>query len=169
LTADVRSQRTGATVDDYFEIGLDYGDVNVILKAGMLVREQGPHFSVHGTEGSFVKYGMDPQEASLRRGLTPSEPDWGLEPQAQWGTLNTQMGRLHFYGQVETMPGCYQAFYENVYQAIAQGTELAVNPTKREILFASLNWRVRAIRNGVRSCIKTLTMYQDCNEVQTPL
>lgn len=129
ITADVRSQRAGATVDDYFEIGLDYGDLNVILKAGMLVREQGPHFSVHGTEGSFVKYGMDPQEALLRRGVTPSEPDWGLEPQAQWGTLNTQIGSLHFYGQVETIPGCYQAFYENVYQAIAQGAELAVKPS----------------------------------------
>ncbi|WP_416670961.1 oxidoreductase [Egbenema bharatensis] len=128
VTADVRTQRAGAKADDYFEIGLDYGSLKVILRAGMLVREPGPHFILHGSEGSFVKYGMDPQEAALRQGLTPVEPDWGLEPQAQWGTLNTQMGRLHFYGQIETLPGCYQAFYENVYQAIAQGAELAVKP-----------------------------------------
>lgn len=128
ITADVRSQREGAKADDYFEIGLDYGNLKVILRAGMLVRERGPHFILHGTEGSFVKYGMDTQEEALRRGLTPSDPDWGLEPQTQWGTLNTQIGSLHFDGQVETMRGCYQAFYENVYQAIAQGAELAVKP-----------------------------------------
>ncbi|HEY9627000.1 MAG TPA: oxidoreductase [Coleofasciculaceae cyanobacterium] len=128
ITADVRIQREGATTDDYFEIGLDYADLKVILKGGMLVRELGPHFILHGSEGSFVKYGMDSQEAALRSGLTPSEPDWGLEPQAQWGTLNTQLGGLHFYGQVETVRGCYQAFYENVYQAIAEGAELAVKP-----------------------------------------
>lgn len=128
ITADVRTQRPGAKTDDYFEIRLDYENLKVILKAGMLVREPVPHFILHGTAGSFVKYGMDPQEAALRRGLTPVEPDWGLEPQAQWGTLNTQIGDLHFHGQLETWQGCYQAFYENVYQAIEHGAALAVKP-----------------------------------------
>lgn len=128
ITADIRNQRTGAKADDYFEIGLDYADLKVILRAGMLVRELGPHFILHGTEGSFVKYGMDPQEAALRQGLTPSEPDWGMEPQAQWGTLNTQIGNLHFHGQLETIRGCYQAFYQNIYQAIDHGAALAVQP-----------------------------------------
>lgn len=128
ITADVRAQREGAKADDYFEIGLDYGDLKVILRAGMLVRELGPHFILHGSEGSFIKYGMDPQEEALRGGLSPSKPDWGLEPRTQWGTLNTQMGGLHFHGQLETMRGCYQAFYENVYQAIVEGAELAVKP-----------------------------------------
>lgn len=128
ITADVRVQRAGAKADDYFEVRLDYGALKVILKAGMLVRELGPHFILHGTAGSFVKYGMDPQEAALRRGLTPAEPDWGLEPQTQWGTLNTQLDGLQFYGKLETIRGCYQAFYENVYQAIEQGAALAVQP-----------------------------------------
>lgn len=128
ITADVRVQRAGVTVDDYFEVGLDYGNLKVTLKAGMLVREPGPHFILHGSKGSFVKYGMDPQEGALRRGLTPTESDWGQEPQAQWGTLNTEINGLHFYGQIETVPGCYQAFYENIYRAIVEGAELAVKP-----------------------------------------
>jgi len=129
ITADIRSQRDGARADDYFEIGLDYAGLKVILRAGMLVRELGPHFILHGTEGSFVKYGMDTQEAALRQGLTPSDqPNWGAEPQTQWGTLNTQIGGLHFYGQLETLHGCYQAFYQNVAQAIDQGVALEVQP-----------------------------------------
>ena len=31
----------------------------------------GPHFLIHGTKGSFVKFGMDPQEEALKRGEIP--------------------------------------------------------------------------------------------------
>ncbi|HEY9661868.1 MAG TPA: oxidoreductase [Allocoleopsis sp.] len=128
ITADIRTQRSGSQADDYFEVVLDYEAVKVILKGGMLVREQGPHFILHGTNGSFMKYGMDVQEEALRQGRSPSEPDWGVEPPEQWGTLNTQLGNLHFQGKLETVKGCYQAFYENIYQAITAGAELAVKP-----------------------------------------
>lgn len=160
ITADVRVQRDGAKADDYFEIGLDYGALKVILKAGMLVRELGPHFILHGSAGSFVKYGMDPQEAALRRGLTPAEPDWGLEPQTQWGTLNTQLGGLHFYGQLETIRGCYQAFYENVYQAIEQGAALAVQPEEARNT-------IRLIELALQSHAERRTLAYTANQEET--
>lgn len=128
VTADIRIQREGGKVDDYFELILDYGNLRVVLKAGMLVRTLAPHFILHGTEGSFVKYGMDPQEEALRHGLSPLAPEWGLESPQQWGTLNTQIGGLHFDGKIETLRGCYQAYYENICAAIAHGVELAVKP-----------------------------------------
>lgn len=128
LTADIRSQRDAGKADDQFELILYYDNLKVTLKAGLLVREPGPRFALHGTAGSFVKYGVDPQEEALKRGLSPREPDWGMEPKEQWGTLNTQIGDLHFHGKVETARGCYQAYYENVYQAITRQTELVVKP-----------------------------------------
>ena len=79
VTADVRRQREFARADDNFELLLDYDGLKVTLGAGMLVREPRPRFRLHGTEGSFVKHGMDPQEEALKRGLTPSAPDWGVE------------------------------------------------------------------------------------------
>lgn len=160
ITADIRAQREGAKADDYFEIGLDYGDLKVILRAGMLVRELGPHFILHGSEGSFVKYGMDPQEAALRHGLTPAEPDWGLEPQSQWGTLNTQIGSLHFHGQLETMRGCYQGFYENIYQAIVQGADLAVKPEEARNTIRIIEL---ALESNTERCTK---LYKDFDETQ---
>jgi scyllo-inositol 2-dehydrogenase (NADP+) len=128
ITADIRTQRAGGATDDYFELALDYGTLKAILKAGMLVKEPGPHFILHGTAGSFVKYGMDPQEAALRQGLSPSTPKWGMEPPQQWGKLNTQLQGLHLVGNIETIDGCYPAYYENIYDAIAEGQELAVKP-----------------------------------------
>lgn len=128
ITADVRRQREFAKTDDNFELRLDYADLKVTLKAGMLVREPRPRFRLHGTEGSFVKHGVDPQEEALKRGLTPSEPNWGEEPKERWGTLDTQAGGLRTVGLVETLAGRYQDFYRNVAAALNGRAKLAVTP-----------------------------------------
>lgn len=128
VTADIRSQREAGKADDQFELILHYDDLKVTLKAGLLVRQPGPRFALHGVEGSFVKYGVDPQEDALKRGGSPQEPEWGMEPEEEWGTLNTQIGGLHFQGKIETARGNYPAYYENVYQAIRGEAELIVKP-----------------------------------------
>ncbi|RZK46436.1 MAG: oxidoreductase, partial [Pedobacter sp.] len=53
VTADVRLQRPHAQTDDYFDLRLDYGFLRVRLTSGMLVREPGPRYMIHGTKGSF--------------------------------------------------------------------------------------------------------------------
>ncbi|HLA57154.1 MAG TPA: Gfo/Idh/MocA family oxidoreductase, partial [Puia sp.] len=51
VTADVRIQRPHARTTDYFELWLDYDYTKIILKSGMLVREPGPRYSIHGRLG----------------------------------------------------------------------------------------------------------------------
>ncbi len=128
LTADIRTQREGGQIDDNFELILHYDDLKVTLKSCMLVREPGVRFILHGTKGSYVKYGLDPQEEALDRGRTPDEPGWGEEPEEHWGTLNTEFDGLHFIGRVETVPGQYQGFYENIYQVLTDDGDLMVKP-----------------------------------------
>ena len=128
ITSDIRVQRDFAKITDNFELILHYDDLKVTLKAGMLVREQSPRFILHGTEGSFVKYGFDPQEEALKRGFIPSESNWGNEPREQWGTLITQVGGLDLEGQVKTIAGCYQSFYQNIVDVVSGRAELAVKP-----------------------------------------
>ncbi len=53
---------------------------------------------------------------------------YAAEPRELWGKLNTQLGGIHFEGRVETLAGCYQAFYRNVADAIAGRAGLAVEP-----------------------------------------
>lgn len=130
MTADIRIQRDFAKADDNFELILHYDDLKVTLKAGMLVREPSPRFILRGTEGSFVKYGIDPQEDALKRGLTPTDPNWGEESREMWGTLDTQIGGLHVEGRVETVAGCYQEYYRNMADAIDGRAELAVKPVE---------------------------------------
>ncbi len=128
ITAELRTQRPGATIDDSYHILMHYADIRVTLKSSYLVREQGPRYQLHGTEGSFLKSGIDPQEDALKAGRLPLEPNWGKESESDWGLLNTDINGLHYRSKVETLAGRYQAFYENVYNAIVHGEGLAVKP-----------------------------------------
>ncbi len=101
IVLDTACQRDGAKVNDYFHAQLSYGDhhpgLRVILHASALVPAVGPRFVVHGTLGSFVKYGLDVQEDALKAGGRPkwgARDDWGIDPLA--ATLTTYLeGRLH--------------------------------------------------------------------------
>ncbi|HPI84775.1 MAG TPA: Gfo/Idh/MocA family oxidoreductase [Bacteroidales bacterium] len=126
--ADIRMQRAESKVDDYFHVHLYYERLKVILKASVFVKEQGPRYSLHGTKGSFIKYGIDPQEEMLKAGAMPGSEDWGKEDPDYWGLLNAEMHGQQFYGNIETEPGNYMAFYDNVFDVITKGAEQAVTP-----------------------------------------
>lgn len=125
--ADVYTQRDNGLVDDHFELIFYYSDIKVTLKSGMLVKEPLPRFIVMGTQGSFIKYGLDPQEAELKQGFRPDDwDDWGVEDSKNYGIINTVENGLNIRGPVETLVGDYRKYYENIYDAIVLGTPLAV-------------------------------------------
>lgn len=128
VTAFIGIQRPQGKVDDFFDLRLEYSDLHVILKSSYLVREPGPHYIVHGVNGSFVKYGLDPQEEALKQGNLPDTTNWGAEPEDLWGTLNTNINGLHYKGKIETIAGNYLAFYNNIFEAIREGKDLIVKP-----------------------------------------
>ena len=74
MTADVAVQRAGAGADDYFEIALHYGAARAILSASTLVAATRPHMALHGTRGSWWTEALDPLEAVLRAGGSPTAP-----------------------------------------------------------------------------------------------
>jgi len=134
IFADLRTQRDGAAALDSFELHLEYSALKVTLKAGSLVCEPSPRFVLYGTEGSYVKFGLDPQEEALKQGNSPTQPHWGEEPQAAWGTITRSAGALD-RNRYHTRPGCYPDFYSNLYGAITGKEELAVKPEQsREVI-----------------------------------
>ncbi len=128
ISADIRTLRPDGKIDDNFELLLKYDYLKVILKASYLVREPGPKYILHGTEGSFLKWGIDPQEEALKQGQLPVGANWGKEDESQWGLLNTNCKGLHVKGNVETFPGNYHAYYNNIYEAIRYNTSPEVKP-----------------------------------------
>jgi predicted dehydrogenase len=128
ISADIRIQRQDAKVDDYFDISLDYGFNKVILKASMLIREPGPRYMIHGTKGSFIKYGEDPQEALLKQGILPDAADWGSEDENIYGLLHTELDNEEIKTKYPSRQGNYGLLYENLYQTIAYGAPLKEKP-----------------------------------------
>ena len=122
--ADIRTLRPGSEIDDYFYIQLGYADKSVILKSSMLVFHNQLRYVLHGTKGSFIKGGLDVQEETLRQYLLPTSEPWGYEPEDRWGQLYTQ----EVSQVVESEPGNYMPLYDNLYDAIVNGEELAVKP-----------------------------------------
>jgi scyllo-inositol 2-dehydrogenase (NADP+) len=111
VSADVLAQRDGSRVDDYFALTLDYGPMRAVLGASTLVAEPRPRFALHGAAGSFVKFGVDPQEAAMKAGADPRAALADPSP----GVLTGADGMRE---TVATEPGRYLAFYEGVAAAI---------------------------------------------------
>ena len=134
IYAEVRQQRERAAAPDRFEVHLDYPALKVTLKAGTLVCESSPRFVLYGTEGSYLKYGLDPQEEALKQGGSPAQPNWGTETEDAWGTHTRCDGNVT-RRKYPTLPGCYPDYYNNVYRAITGQEELAVKPEQaREVI-----------------------------------
>jgi predicted dehydrogenase len=128
VTAHIRIVRTRGEVDDWYDIKLHYHDLTVSTKSSYLVKELGPRYILHGTLGSFVKHGLDPQEDELNKGLLPGGSEWGKESQEWWGLLNTEINGTQRRVVVETKPGNYGAFYNDVYDCIVHHTNPPVQP-----------------------------------------
>lgn len=125
ISADLAVQRPGGTTDDYAEATLHYGAMRVIVSATMAVAARRPRFALHGTAGSFVKYGIDPQEDQLRRGMRPNDRGYGDAPDTQDGTLTDPAGATR---RIATERSDYRRFYEGVAAAIRDGAPPPVDP-----------------------------------------
>lgn len=128
LYCDSRMLRAGSLTDDSYDLLLHYPGFKCMLRSSYLVREPGPRFILHGTQGSFLKWGIDPQEEALKAGEIPASDGWGEEAEAEWGIINSLEDDNFVKGKYPTLPGDYLAFYENLFKAIRQQSQLAVAP-----------------------------------------
>ncbi|MGC3873185.1 oxidoreductase [Halomonas sp. GXIMD04776] len=124
ILLNLAKRRDGAQVDDDFHALLDYDGLRVVLCASTLVAAESPRFILHGTQGSYVKHGLDPQEAWLKEGQTPT-PQWGVD--SRDGELMLQETDSEEASLVAhacgTLPGDYLAYYIGIHDALAgEGT-----------------------------------------------
>jgi predicted dehydrogenase len=127
MSAILRSDRNVGKVPDAFDLNLFFPsgrDKTILVRLGAtaLAADPGPRFKLHGTSGSYTKFGLDPQEPTILGGavvpsLTSTEP-WLPEPESAYGKLifapdTTKPNELET-SIVPTIPGDYRAFYANV-------------------------------------------------------
>ena len=101
-------------VDDVFLAITHANGVRSHLFTSATVGIGGPRLNVLGSAGTFVKYGMDPQEDALLAGAAPGGAGWGREAETNWGRL----GAGDTVRTVESEPGDYPRFYAGVAHAL---------------------------------------------------
>jgi len=122
LQLDTAALRDGALVEDYFHAVLRYeggahAPLRVVLHATTLAAHAAPRYIVHGTRGSYVKRGVDPQEDALRAGGKPGGEGWGADEMDGELTLPSDGGQSQ-RRYVPTLAGNYMAYYAAVRDAI---------------------------------------------------
>ena len=140
ILASVRRDRDTTDIEDAFDITLEYPGysghgLRAHCRSSMLACDAAPRFLLHGTKGSFKKYGLDQQEPALVGGAKVprvGEGEWLADPEAQWGMLTVapvpadpaKLTRT----KVKTELGDYRGYYANVRDAINGVAKLAVTP-----------------------------------------
>jgi len=128
INADIRRMKPYSKVDDYFDLRLEYENLIVTLHASMLVREMGPRYMVHGTKGSYIKYGEDPQEEMLKAGIQPVGPEWGKEDPSIYGLIHTELNGEVIRRPYPSLQASYGDYYKNLYNTIKNGAPLKETP-----------------------------------------
>lgn len=121
LTVDLAQLRPGAQSTDYFHAVLTYPQRRVVLHGTMLAAAESARYIVHGTRGSYVKYGLDPQEERLKSGARLPQEDWGYDMRD--GVLTRIDGEARKEETWLTLPGNYPAYYAAIRDALTGGGE----------------------------------------------
>jgi predicted dehydrogenase len=149
--AELDARLPGVTTEDDALLCLTHASgVRSRLWPSAVSGQSGPRFAVYGSEGTYLKYGLDPQEDAMKAGEgPPTRPGWGEEPEERWGTLGVGGERR----VVRTEPGDYKHFYAGVARAVRDGAPPPVAP---EDAVAGLEIIEAAYRSAAERCAVSL-------------
>ncbi|ACT06988.1 oxidoreductase domain protein [Dickeya chrysanthemi Ech1591] len=117
IQADLAQLRPGSKATDYFHATLIYPQRRVVVHGTMLAAAESARYIIHGTQGSYVKFGLDPQEDQLKAGEKPEDHDnWGQDNRD--GVLTFHHDGVLAAQTVPTIPGHYPAYYAGIRDAL---------------------------------------------------
>ncbi|WBW74737.1 oxidoreductase involved in NADPH regeneration [Schizosaccharomyces osmophilus] len=133
-------------VEDNFTIVLHYPakegklPIEVILRSSSVSCGVSFRYCIKGTRGTFLKFGSDPQESQLNKGMKPSEGGYGQESSENYAKLWT----VPIDADVKALPdpalstvptttGNYRALYEEVYHTLS-GKSSAISVLPEQVL-----------------------------------
>ncbi|AOI69053.1 oxidoreductase [Burkholderia ubonensis] len=126
VSATVKTRRDNGSAPDFVHVQLGYPDKDVALHASALSALEPARFTLHGTRGSYQKFGLDTQEDQLKAGLTPDDVEFGGGNPP--GVLRVLDGDVETERPVPTLDGQYAEFYRALAAAIREGAPFPVTP-----------------------------------------
>lgn len=126
VSATVKTRRDNGSAPDFAHVQLGYPDKDVALHASALSAIEPARFTLHGTRGSYQKFGLDTQEDQLKAGLTPDDVEFGGGNPP--GVLRVLDGDVETERPVPTLDGQYAEFYRALAASIREGAPFPVTP-----------------------------------------
>jgi predicted dehydrogenase len=123
VTAHIRSLRNPLGANDDVEMILTHSDSSMsVLIASQASAFGVPRFVLLGTTGGLRVDEPDTQQASLRKGMIPSDPKYGVEATGVTAHLRIReaSGKL-VESRVQPAAGKWNTFYPRVFASIARG------------------------------------------------
>ncbi|HZZ12083.1 MAG TPA: oxidoreductase [Paraburkholderia sp.] len=148
VSATVRTHRDQASAPDYVHLQLGYGEFEVVLHASALTAVVAPRFAIHGTRGSYVKFGLDTQEDQLKAGLRPGDEGFGAGNLP--GVLRVLEGDQEIEKSVPTHNGEYVEFYRALADSIQTGVKFPVSAQDAVDVMTLVELAARSSDEGVR-------------------
>ncbi len=150
--ADLAIRRPGGRSVDDFHVVFAYRSLRAVIRASMMTAQVGPRYQIHGTTGSFLKWGLDPQEDALKAGGRPGARGWGQEAPERDGQLTVALGPDGPMQQsrVPTVAGNYAAYYRAVAQAIRTGGPPPVSAAEGAAVIRAIELAMLSHREGRR-------------------
>ncbi len=147
VSADLQMQRPNAQAVDYFHLTLFYNNLRVILGSSSIMASARPTLAAYGDQGSFVKFGLDPQEEALRSGLSPLDANYGKEPILNHGKLTRFTDNQLIEEELPSEKGNYLEYYQGIYQALSTNAPAPVTA------YSGL-----AVIQVIEACIKSASL-----------
>ncbi|EML7081255.1 oxidoreductase [Klebsiella oxytoca] len=116
MQVDLAQLRPGSQSTDYFHAVLAWPQRRVVLHGTLVAAAETARFIIHGSRGSYVKYGLDPQEERLKSGERLPQEDWGYDMRD--GVLMRAEGEDITEESWLTLPGNYPAYYAAIRDAL---------------------------------------------------
>ncbi|GAA2143608.1 Gfo/Idh/MocA family oxidoreductase [Actinomadura napierensis] len=143
--AEIDTRRRGAAAPDDVFVALEHrGGVRSHLWASATAAQLGPRFRVLGSRASYTVSGMDGQEDSLRAGLTPRDPGYGIAPPESYG----RVGAPGDDRAEATAPGAYHEFYAGVARTLRGEAPPPVTLTDAIASLEVIEAALRSAREG---------------------
>lgn len=149
LWLDTAQQRAGAQSDDWFHAVLAYGQRRAIVHASALTARVAPRWLVHGTRGSYEKWGLDVQEDALKARQDPCAEDWGLD--LRCGLLTVSEGDALRQETLSPARGDYKVYYRQLAQVVsgaAPDTSLPVTAEQARAVMRLIEQGLESRRTG---------------------
>ncbi|HSG61774.1 MAG TPA: Gfo/Idh/MocA family oxidoreductase [Pseudomonadales bacterium] len=130
ISANLRKLRDHTQNIDYFQVSLHYPQLEVVLRSSPFCTDPMLRFQLETDQGTWRKFGLDPQEAQLKTGMLPNTDAW-------FDTLPREFARWSEEGFQENhaLPaGDYGGFYRTVERALAGAGQQALVVTPQQAI-----------------------------------